>query len=377
MSRHEHTKYTHSPTPRRPVCSAQARRVFLKLVVTLLLFLTLWRLYPSATSSGGKQRLTADNREELFNFSRDKNTELKIEQFMYNCFAKGEQWKGYSAVHAKRISKTLSALNQTHPIQETSKIVHIGDGQGYIPILLNRFWGVRSQASLDIFPMQATYTCSKSVAESDATDCTYTASNGSTNKTHPGKVNYSIESVRQDISVFDDWHSVEEESTDIIFALEVLEHLTSGPMAFLLNSFRTLRQGGILVLTTPNSSSSRAIMRILKGNNPFSYSPFRRLSADVVGPEHIKEYSRSELHAALEHAGFSLKVKTTFSPYAHEDIPTGLKELLMSRFDIAADQLGEVHFIVAVKTSHSLKQFKAFVPLYDFEETLEYEQAQK
>lgn len=307
---------------------------------------------------------------ELGIFGGDESTEKIIEQFMHNCFAKGEKWKGYSAIHATRISKTLSALNQTHRIRASSKILHIGDGQGYIPLLLNRFWGVRSQISLDLFPTKATYTCSKIVAESDSTDCKYTFSDVSTGR-EERNVDYSIESIKQDISAFDDWYSVEEESTDVIFALEVLEHLTSGPMAFLLNSFRALRQGGVLVLTTPNSSSSRAIMRILKGNNPFSYSPFRRLSANVVGPEHIKEYSRAELHGALEHAGFSLQVKTTFSPYAHEDIPSGLKQLLVNDFRIAADQLGEVHFIVAVKNPSSAKKFKAFLPLYDFEEPVE------
>lgn len=351
------------------------RTVLKPAVVALvfIIFITLSHLSLSANQVTRPPMLSADKiqRLELGIFGKDSLTEKKIEQFMHNCFAKGEYWKGYSAIHATRVSKTLSALNQTCHIQASSKILHIGDGQGYIPILLHRFWGVRSQISLDLFPMKATYTCLKSTAESDSTDCTYTASSRSTDHLEVRNVDYSIESLQQDISVFDNWYSVEEESTDVIFALEVLEHLTSGPMAFLLNSFRALRQGGVLVLTTPNSSSSRAIMRILKGNNPFSYSPFRRLSPNVVGPEHIKEYSRTELYGALEHAGFSLQVSTTFSPYAHEDISPGLKQLLLNDFHISADQLGEVHFVVAVKNARAAKQFKAFLPLYDFEEAVE------
>lgn len=76
---------------------------------------------------------------------------------------------------------------------------------------------------------------------------------------------------------------------DAVALFEVLEHLAS-PEAYLGESRRVLRKGGLLVLTTPNFDSLS-----------------RRLLADrwrIVDPEHLVLFTSRGLHRALERAGF-------------------------------------------------------------------------
>lgn len=76
-------------------------------------------------------------------------------------------------------------------------------------------------------------------------------------------------------------------SFDAVFAGEIVEHLLD-PGAALREWLRVLRPGGRLVLTTPNR---RHLMARLTGRE------------EVCNPEHLFEFSRAELIAAIERAG--------------------------------------------------------------------------
>jgi SAM-dependent methyltransferase len=78
---------------------------------------------------------------------------------------------------------------------------------------------------------------------------------------------------------------------DAVVLFEVLEHLED-PQAYLAESRRVLRDGGVLLLTTPNFASLS-----------------RRLLGDrwrVVDPEHLVLFTRRGLRRALERAGFKV-----------------------------------------------------------------------
>lgn len=77
---------------------------------------------------------------------------------------------------------------------------------------------------------------------------------------------------------------------DIIVCFEVLEHLTD-PYLFLNKSFELLKQGGLLILTTPNSDSLD--INILQ--NKSEQVPF----------DHIRLYNPKALKLILDKIGFS------------------------------------------------------------------------
>lgn len=99
---------------------------------------------------------------------------------------------------------------------------------------------------------------------------------------------------------------------DIILFCEVLEHLTNDPFKTLLRIKRSLKTGGILILTTPNVNRLENISRMISGSNiydPYSgYGPYGR---------HNREYNKHELFLLLSHCGF--EIEEAFSSDVHEN----------------------------------------------------------
>jgi ubiquinone/menaquinone biosynthesis C-methylase UbiE len=89
------------------------------------------------------------------------------------------------------------------------------------------------------------------------------------------------------------------DSFDVVTSTEVIEHFSEGE-DFLGEIFRILKNNGLLILTTPNRDRITAIPKTaitkLKGK-------------DIVSgpiPEHVREYTFSELNRILKKIGFSL-----------------------------------------------------------------------
>jgi SAM-dependent methyltransferase len=86
---------------------------------------------------------------------------------------------------------------------------------------------------------------------------------------------------------------------DVVICMEVLEHLSYSPAHLLHETNRVLRDGGGLVLTTPNGLAAPLLARVLRGQSigePYSgYGPTDR---------HNREYTRAELAALLRGANF-------------------------------------------------------------------------
>lgn len=251
-----------------------------------------------------------------------------------------------------------------------SKVLHIGDGQGYLPILLHKFVGVAHQESLDFRPTTASYR-----DHPGGDKCEYEQSTGGAGGSG---WNYTIRSRKADFDAFEPWAGIPASAFDVVFALEVVEHLWAGPQNMFLNVARSLRLGGRLVVTTPNSNSFTTLQRVIDGVNPFSYSPFRLNSKGVPAPEHVKEYSVAELDGAFEHSGFAVTVGSTMNPYGHKRRAELTHKLVASlqskKASGAAMRGGEVHYVVGTKvgcgTAGKAACYAAWQPLYDYESTV-------
>jgi SAM-dependent methyltransferase len=100
---------------------------------------------------------------------------------------------------------------------------------------------------------------------------------------------------------------VDGETFDVVLCCEVIEHMEVDPMHLMSEINRVLKPDGLLVLTTPNATSSRAIHKILRGIEPYFYMQYRHKPSLY---RHNYEYSVYSLTNVLQSAGFDGKVWT-------------------------------------------------------------------
>ena len=100
---------------------------------------------------------------------------------------------------------------------------------------------------------------------------------------------------------------VPSEYYDSIVCCEVLEHMDVDPMFMLSEVNRTLKLGGLLFLTTPNITSTRAITKMMSGIEPYFYMQYQ---VDRSPYRHNYEYSIFSLKQVLRAAGFEGSIWT-------------------------------------------------------------------
>jgi hypothetical protein len=88
----------------------------------------------------------------------------------------------------------------------------------------------------------------------------------------------------------------------LVVMAEVIEHLYTAP-SLVLRFIRSLvADGGFLVVQTPNAAMLSRRLKLLAGSNPYML-----ISENVSDPQHFREYTRQELTAYAEKAGFDVK----------------------------------------------------------------------
>jgi len=92
------------------------------------------------------------------------------------------------------------------------------------------------------------------------------------------------------------------EPYDVIVMAEVIEHLPVSPSHVLSFLSILLKQGGFLVIQTPNACSLHKRLRMLCGQNP--YEMIRRESKQ--NPGHFREYTPQELKTIAVASGFTV-----------------------------------------------------------------------
>lgn len=89
-----------------------------------------------------------------------------------------------------------------------------------------------------------------------------------------------------------------------VLCCELLEHLEFDPMRTLRGIHRVLKPGGILILTTPNIVSLRAVRAVMLGDHPAWYARYPDPSDPEPSPGHRREYTPAEISQLLAAAGF-------------------------------------------------------------------------
>lgn len=171
-------------------------------------------------------------------------------------------------------------------LQERKKVLDVGAGGGVIPLVLRK----------------AGYECSAidTWAEYD-------------------KVYYNRMGIKEDIlerleangieikfcDIEKEPFPFEGESFDIVFFLDVIEHIHNSPKKALKEIRRILVSNGILVITTPNLCSLKNRLYVLFGRSNYVDLSYWYNSQPFFG--HIREYTLQEVERMLEWEGFEIK----------------------------------------------------------------------
>lgn len=170
------------------------------------------------------------------------------------------------------------------------------------------------------------------------------------------RLNFNVE--------FDDIPS-EDESFDLVICSEIIEHLTTDPMRMLLSARKVLRKNGVMFITTPNSTSYRALEWLLNGETP-NVDPFYR--KNVYG-RHNRELSMKELSALLHASGFDIIDKGTISFKPDNVSNKKFYNLLSKKNDLS--ERGAFLYFLAKKNNSEIERYPEAERLYRASDFLE------
>jgi SAM-dependent methyltransferase len=91
-------------------------------------------------------------------------------------------------------------------------------------------------------------------------------------------------------------------SLDIVFAGNVIEHLPDSPKSFVADLKRVLKPGGFLLMDTKNAVDLKTRLKMLWGVS--NWAPLKSFYDLGINPHHHKEYTLQELQQVFELAGF-------------------------------------------------------------------------
>ena len=136
-----------------------------------------------------------------------------------------------------------------------------------------------------------------------------------------------------------------------VLCCELVEHLFEDPMHMLSEINRILRDGGHLVLTTPNIASLRAISAILQGYHPGLFPQYIKPSqSGQIDPRHNREYAPREIRQLLEDSGFEVILLET-GPFRDQPRPElAWVSRLLHRHGMSSDLREDGIYAVGKKT---------------------------
>lgn len=130
-------------------------------------------------------------------------------------------------------------------------------------------------------------------------------------------------------------------SFDVVLFMEVLEHLREDPMHALSEINRILKQDGLLLLSTPNIASWRAIQRALNHENPALFPIYLRNGGT---DRHNREYTFNEVSQLAIDAGFEIVRAEAIDVYDHLPFPQAIDGYSLAN-------RGDTTFILCKKVS--------------------------
>jgi SAM-dependent methyltransferase len=120
------------------------------------------------------------------------------------------------------------------------------------------------------------------------------------------RFSYTYFNIEKDIWPFEDKHF------DVVFCMEILEHLLVDPGFSFREANRVLKDGGTFIVTTPNIARYESVDSILSGDTPYTFGIYYE-----SGPygRHNREYVPREVSRLGECSGFQTDLLLTANVY--------------------------------------------------------------
>jgi SAM-dependent methyltransferase len=147
---------------------------------------------------------------------------------------------------------------------------------------------------------------------------------------------------------------------DTVLCCELIEHLPSDPMHLMAEVNRIIKDGGHLVLTTPNICSARAISAILQGYHPGFFPAYLRPEAQGDA-RHAREYAPREIALMFHDSGFEVARLETgeFRDEPHPELQWVLH--LLDQYTLRRDLRGDGIYAVGVKRGGVSERYPAWL----------------
>jgi glycosyltransferase involved in cell wall biosynthesis/SAM-dependent methyltransferase len=144
-----------------------------------------------------------------------------------------------------------------------------------------------------------------------------------------------------------------------VLCCELLEHLQRDPMHMMSEIHRVLKPGGIVLLTTPNAVSMRAVAAILRGGHPGFYARYSNPETDG-GPRHAREYTPEEVSELLTDSGFVV-VHVETGPYCEPAADNREIAKVLARLKQPANLREDCIYAVGRKTAAPRNRYPAWL----------------
>ncbi len=147
-----------------------------------------------------------------------------------------------------------------------------------------------------------------------------------------------------------------------VLCCELIEHLFADPMHLMSEANRILKDGGHLVMTTPNIVSLRALAGVLQGYQPGLFPSYIRPREDgQVDARHNREYTPREISDLFLNSGFEVTLLDT-GPFLDEPHPElGWVRHLLERYILPADLRGDGIYAVGRKIGPVRERYPAWL----------------
>jgi SAM-dependent methyltransferase len=143
----------------------------------------------------------------------------------------------------------------------------------------------------------------------------------------------------------------DEEIYDLVICFEVIEHMEVDPMFMIAEANRVLKPGGLLYLSTPNSTSARNVFKILNGYAPHF---FMKYSKGATYHRHNIEYAPHQLVDLVSSGGFGIRKLWTVDTF-EDGLPETIDFLAKSGF--STQHRGDNIFMIAEKVGPVLNRY--------------------
>ncbi len=191
-----------------------------------------------------------------------------------------EKKKRYVEYHSERFFKSYEILKSYSEQFDKEVVVDLGSGNGIFVPVINSVSSFKEIHIIDY---------GKQAAEDLKIQ--------SSTETIPFKKHYL--NLEADPLPFAD------NSVDVVIFFEILEHLMYDPMHVFLQINRILKENGFLFISTPNLNSAEAFYKMLQGNNPNLFTPYKQL--EIIYERHNREFTIQEVKLLAEKSGFSIE----------------------------------------------------------------------